>query len=320
MKVWAHEMDDPSQDFNLQSLQNGLESNKPLVRCSCLIAIDPNGIVASHLPVLHKGPVVLADVRKLYYRLLDKLYGMIMTDPTSITVVCDTQLEGFLKHVVAYDTDFNSINVVGCDVLPKLVKDHEDYMRRFNDELNNCAYCQFGEDDNRPCLCKGLIKIPGITETFIHDVFKSAQEFWIAKPWLRLRMNHVMRIDVPGSEYKFVQVLGGTGCSDVAIVVYKEWEHVQNEFFHEEKLVLNDGGGVRYVMVKAEFTGPTEYGGRCWADIDYMEEQMKKGTPLALMDPKSPYPDPEYQKVLPDFRRYVLTPRNLRNPKATDCE
>ena len=42
-------------------------------------------------------------------------------------------------------------------------------------------------------------------------------------------MNHVIAIDCENSDFKYVQILGGTGCCIPTLLVHKSWDTVQDE-------------------------------------------------------------------------------------------
>jgi hypothetical protein len=78
-------------------------------------------------------------------------------------------------------------------------------------------------------LSGARIEYAGMTADFLRSVFQTAQEFWQAKIWLHLRMNHVLRITDTGTDFQFAHVFGGAGGSNVFIAVHKEWDTVQKE-------------------------------------------------------------------------------------------
>jgi hypothetical protein len=118
---------------------------------------------------------------------------------------------------------------------------------------NSCdhgALCQNGQTIMRPgpvplnrgavrCVCQGLMAIEGITEDFLYTLYHAAALFYRCKPWLHIRLNHAVSFQVPTasgqssstvkSRRRYLQVLGGTGLTDVALLLHADWSDVQHE-------------------------------------------------------------------------------------------
>lgn len=62
----------------------------------------------------------------------------------------------------------------------------------------------------RTCAhCHSYMHIHGMTESFLRSLLLTAQRFWCAKPWLKLRLNHIVYIDdSTTSGFHFLQLLG----------------------------------------------------------------------------------------------------------------
>jgi hypothetical protein len=119
------------------------------------------------------------------------------------------------------------------------------------------------------------MRVEGITEEFVYSLYHAAALFYQAKPWLRLRMNHVMSFVVPltvsssptgaaSSEKlkktsstsieqrrRYIQILGGTGQCDIALQLLDDWYDVQNESFINYSAKPN---GERYSSYKVSCT------------------------------------------------------------------
>jgi len=100
--------------------------------------------------------------------------------------------------------------------------------------------CQIDIPGSMPCLTRGLRASPGVSNEFLHSLFVAAQEFWQAKPWLYLRMNHVLAMDCDQSEFKYVQVIGGGGQCSPMLQIHKSWDSVQNEVSFSDFVFLFD--------------------------------------------------------------------------------
>ncbi|KAJ3320904.1 hypothetical protein HDU76_000198 [Blyttiomyces sp. JEL0837] len=301
-----------------QGVYKNTDSSNPLIRTRALLVMRSDGIIVAQTSVFRRGPVSLTDLNRLFH----EINMVVKRYPRVVRFVCRSEMAGHVREILTNlclgkSAGFQLTEHDG--LLPGMLRQATEEMGKMF-IFNGCVCCDFAKIEKRPCLCKGMMSIPNMTNKFIHGLFKSAQEFWMAKPWLYLRLTHAIRLEVPGHKYKFAQVLGGTGNTNIAVMIYLEWPDVQTESFHLDRMVLNDQGR-RHVMIKGEFKHPGAEGGRCFADINFMEDQISKGTPLALMDPNSPYPnDPDWQDVLPEFRRYILTPKNRRDPRVMDCD
>ena len=71
------------------------------------------------------------------------------------------------------------------------------------------------------CVCAGHIYDGKIKPEHYISIVDLASKWYDLKPWLLLRMNHVLRVEVEGSPYKFVQVIGGGGSCEIGIIISK---------------------------------------------------------------------------------------------------
>ena len=82
-----------------------------------------------------------------------------------------------------------------------------------------CEMCAIRSEHPKPerqlpsdarCMCEGLPK--GVSEEQCYELQVASARFWRAKPWTKVRMAHILRVHVPfATDYKYVQVFGGTG-------------------------------------------------------------------------------------------------------------
>jgi hypothetical protein len=94
------------------------------------------------------------------------------------------------------------------------------------DECDECGPRGDQSDCPRGCICKckPIMDVPGWSLEMGQKLFSAGAEWGQTEPWLQLRLNHCLRIDVPWApHFKFVQVIGGGGNCDpvrVADIVY----------------------------------------------------------------------------------------------------
>ncbi|RHY33141.1 hypothetical protein DYB32_001824 [Aphanomyces invadans] len=262
-----------------------------------LLVLSPISIILKVEPIIHSGPVVASDFAVLQSSLA----------PNS-RVFCPLKYEALLCEGLGAAAGSLNLTIVGRpdSEIPLAFAEIAD---QFATNIpSRCALCDNTEVNvafdgyaARPCVCAGMEAIPGVTDAILHSVFDTSSRFWAATPWLHMRINHVLRVEVAGSPFRFVQILGGTGCCDVAVMVHTQWDDVQNENWSVSTMHMNTKGC--YSVVKAEFQPPGQ-GCRSWKDLDYIDAQARLGRPLALPDPANP--DPVTQPVLPLFTRISI--------------
>jgi hypothetical protein len=79
------------------------------------------------------------------------------------------------------------------------------------------------------CVCHGFVREPPLTAETFTALTAQASLWYDLKPFLTLRCNHVFRFDVPGSDYKYCQIMGGGGQTTVNLLCHKTWAGVQHE-------------------------------------------------------------------------------------------
>eukprot|EP01094_Clydonella_sp_ATCC50884_P026843 TRINITY_DN7493_c0_g2_i1.p1 TRINITY_DN7493_c0_g2~~TRINITY_DN7493_c0_g2_i1.p1 ORF type:complete len:1058 (+),score=205.14 TRINITY_DN7493_c0_g2_i1:102-3275(+) len=82
-----------------------------------------------------------------------------------------------------------------------------------------------------PCpRCESIRDVRGLTDGMVRVLWGAARRWYEAKPWLLLRLNHVLRIDVPWApSHHFAQVIGGAGQCDFGVYMARSQRGVQNE-------------------------------------------------------------------------------------------
>lgn len=87
------------------------------------------------------------------------------------------------------------------------------------------------------CMCRGLHFSKGLSRKQVALLHRTAKLWYEAKPFLRLRLNHVIRLDVPwATEYKYAYVLGGGGNCPVGMGFCTSWEDIRNmEVEHSQR-------------------------------------------------------------------------------------
>ncbi|RHZ02499.1 hypothetical protein DYB35_000048 [Aphanomyces astaci] len=272
-----------------------------------LLVLSPISIILKVEPIIHSGQVVASDFEVLRASLA----------PNS-RVFCPLKYECLLCEGLGAAAGSLNLTIVGRpdSETPRAFAEIAD---QFATNIpSRCALCDgtemntpFSGEAARPCVCAGMEAIPGVTDAILHSAFDTASRFWAATPWLHMRINHVLRVEVAGSPFRFVQILGGTGCCDVAVMVHTHWDDVQNENWSVGTMHMNSQGC--YSVVKAEFQPPDQCC-RSWKDLDYIDAQARLGRPLALPDPTNS--DPVTQPVLPLFTRISIK----RKPGTSDLD
>lgn len=112
----------------------------------------------------------------------------------------------------------------------------------------------------RPCVCKGLKEAPGINSAHVHSMVKLAMGYYAVRPWLQMRMNHVLKVKIPwvkmgeGESCEvYVQVLGGTGNCEPSLVVSESIEEVQFEGMFAGKNPRSTMRMLKVIFEKPEF-------------------------------------------------------------------
>ncbi|OQS07103.1 hypothetical protein THRCLA_00879 [Thraustotheca clavata] len=262
-----------------------------------LLVLSPISIILKVEPIVHMGPVTAEDFEVLQTSL-----------PPNSRVFCPLKYESMLREGLGSALSSLNLTIMGrheSEIPPAFGEIAEQFA---NNIPSRCALCDgmllnkpYPGQEPRPCVCAGMEAIPSMTDSIIRSLFETSSKFWQAQPWLHMRINHVVRVEMPGSSFRYVQILGGTGCCDVALMVHKDWSEVQNENWSVSTMKCNSEGF--YSVVKAEFQPPGQ-GCRSWKDLDYIESQTRLGTPLMLPDPNNS--DPITQPVLPLFTRISI--------------
>ncbi|KDO27762.1 hypothetical protein SPRG_07360 [Saprolegnia parasitica CBS 223.65] len=262
-----------------------------------LLVLSPISIILKVEPIVHMGPVTAADFEVLQTSL-----------PPNSRVFCPLKYEAMLRDGLGAAAGSLNLTIMGRNE-SEIPHAFAEIAEQFASNIpSRCALCDgtllnkpYPGQEARPCVCAGMEAIPSMTDSIIRSLFETSARFWQAQPWLHMRINHVVRIEMHGSPFRFVQILGGTGCCDVALMVHKDWNEVQNENWSVSTMRCNSEGF--YSVVKAEFQPPGQ-GCRSWKDLDYIEAQTRLGTPLMLPDADNP--DPVTQPVLPLFTRISI--------------
>ncbi|OQS01025.1 hypothetical protein ACHHYP_01944 [Achlya hypogyna] len=262
-----------------------------------LLVLSPISIILKVEPIVHMGPITAADFEVLRTSL-----------PPNSRVFCSLKFEAMLREGLGPATASLNLTIMGRHE-NEVPHAFAEIAEQFASNIpSRCALCDgtllnrpYPGQEARPCVCAGMEAIPSMTDSVMRSLFETSSRFWQAQPWLHMRINHVVRVEMHGSPYRFVQILGGTGCCDVALMVHKDWSEVQNENWSVATMRCNAEGF--YSVVKAEFQPPGQ-GCRSWKDLDYIEAQTRLGTPLMLPDPNNP--DPVTQPVLPLFTRISI--------------
>ncbi|CAK4218191.1 unnamed protein product [Aphanomyces euteiches] len=262
-----------------------------------LLVISPISIILKVEPIAHNGPVKASDFQVLRTSL-----------PANSRVYCPLKYEALLCEGLGVAAGSLNLTIVGRpdSEIPHAFNEIAEQFA--NNIPTRCALCDGTQKNTpypgqpfRPCVCAGMEAIPRMTDAAMHSFFATSSCFWQGQPWLHMRINHVLRIEVAGSPFRYVQILGGTGCCDIALMAHTNWNDVQNENWSIASMNLNDSG--YYSVVKAEFQPPSQ-GCRSWKDLDYIDAQARLNTPLQLPDPANP--DPVTQPVLPLFKRISI--------------
>jgi hypothetical protein len=149
---------------------------------------------------------------------------------------------------------------------------------------------------------------------FLKSLFTAAKDFYEAKPWLYLRVNHVIAIDCGTTPFKYIQILGGTGSCDPMLHIHRSWDTVQNEnedsYFVSHASAppesLEDGYMVSNCV---EFSKPVAIG-----RFQEIEIITRHGLPISkVADSKRISPFELITYELPWFHKvYTITPRSGR--------
>ncbi|KAF0687660.1 Aste57867_20644 [Aphanomyces stellatus] len=269
-----------------------------------LIVLSPISIILKVEPVVHTGPAKASDFHVLRNSL-----------PPNARVFCPLKYEAILCEGLGPAAGSLNLTIVGRpdNEIPRAFAEIAEQFA--NNIPSRCALCDdtrinipYVGQPPRPCVCAGMEAIRRMTDSAIHSIFDTSATFWQAQPWLHMRINHVLRIEVAGSPFRYVQILGGTGCCDVAIMAHVDWQDVQNENWSVGTMRVN--AQEYYSVAKAEFQPPGQ-GCRSWKDLDYIDAQARMGTPVRLPDPENP--DPVTQAVLPMFTRISIKRKTNAN-------
>ena len=135
--------------------------------------------------------------------------------------------------------------------------------------VSNCRQCKSGKypkPPGRACSnCCGLQDLRSADASIVDRTFASYVAFDEAKPWLTLRLNHVMRVECPWStEYKYVNVIGGGGNCDPGMWIVRNLEDIDDERAPENKAKR------RVVGLNAWTQSGTE-SQYSWRTLDYLQ-------------------------------------------------
>lgn len=82
-----------------------------------------------------------------------------------------------------------------------------------------------------PCVCQGPRRVPGVTNAHLVACWDMWMRLAARRPWDRLRMRHVVRVEAPWVKggWQYVQVYGGSHTVDPAIRIARSEREVGNE-------------------------------------------------------------------------------------------
>jgi hypothetical protein len=114
-----------------------------------------------------------------------------------------------------------------------------------------------------------MASVPGFTTAAGRALFAAGAAWGTREPWLQMRLNHVLRIDVPWApHWKYVQVLGGGGNCDPGLYICADASELDREDHDMEtqgKGVLRSHGLYMFIDKAAE-------GGYDFHDLDYIRD------------------------------------------------
>ena len=138
--------------------------------------------------------------------------------PSGSTLYCIPELVDSVRRVVSSST----VVAKKLEQSPPRIQEYVTSIKRdLRASMHTPCVCETSTNYHVPpswlrlCgRCKSFMQVPGMSEPFLRSLLLTAQRFWRAKPWLRLRMNHCFYIDDGGSSgFHFAQILGK--CIDI---------------------------------------------------------------------------------------------------------